>query len=143
MENEWGHLNIDSQWIAKECVAMARDTIDLTIYANLNCELDGRTISIRCSRNVFTIDVSDVVSGFKLVRFGSRGHTRHRIRQIKQFLNMIQSSLHLTVAGKAVGSIGYQEGSNWWSIVGLPKLNLKISQLLWLSIHNSFSRKSK
>ena len=121
---------------------MVWDKSNVDIHAKLVCELDGCPISISCSNQAFIVEVPDVVSGLKLFRLGSRGLTRHHIHQIKQFLDKNRSFLSIAVAGKTIGSIGYQIGSNWWNLFGLPKLNLNLSQLLWLAIKASFSSKS-
>jgi hypothetical protein len=137
VENERRGADIDLQRGSCESLNMNSISSALYIHADLACELDGSPFSIRCANRVFVVEVPDVATGLKLIQLGSsRGLPWRRVHRIKRLLDVICSSLEFKVAGKTVGSIGYEVGSHWWTLVGLPRLNLKLTRFLALFIHS-------
>lgn len=98
----------------------------LEIKANLECELDGRPLSVRTIGRTLFVEVPDVATGVKLARLGSpQGTIRQSVHRFKRFLDSAQMTLNLRIGNDSLGLIGFGRGNPFWQIFGLPALELR------------------
>ena len=99
--------------------------VDINVVADLDCELDGKAVSIRSTGRKTVVEVPDVATGLKLVGLGSPRDFFGLLHKLKRLLDAASHVLELRVRGKTIGRVGYLEGSQAWRILGLPALTLK------------------
>lgn len=139
MENERNSAYRDEKWSAEQLAK--RDGMPrLEIKANLECELDGRKLSVRTIGRTLHVEVPDVATGMKLARLGSpRGAIRESVHRCKHFLDAAQMTVSLRRGNDSLGVIGFEKGSSFWRIVGLPALELKPLTIAKLYIRECMS----
>jgi len=105
---------------------------DLSIYADLDCELDSTPVSIRSAGRSIVVEVPNLPTLLKLFRLGSpRGTRRHRLNQLKELLDKLFITLDVKVAGRSVVRIGHHTGTaRFWSFFGFPPLSFSANQAL-------------
>lgn len=108
-----------------------RSMPELTIYADLNCELDSAPISIRSAGRTIVVEVPDVATGFSLFRLSSsRGTKRWQLAQLKKLLDTLLIAIEVKIAGRSVLRIGHKIGTPFWILFGLPPLSFSAYQAL-------------
>jgi hypothetical protein len=98
-----------------------------TIFdADLQCELNGRRVSVQTVGRTIIVEVPDVATGLKLAKLGpSRGSYRRSAHELKNMLDAAAFRVEVRLCGKPIVLIGENCGSSFWKLFGLPKLRLK------------------
>jgi hypothetical protein len=104
---------------------VAQDPATIHVIADLECELDGKAVSVRSTGRKTIVDVPDVATGLNLIWLGSPRRCCRALRKIKRLLDSMSHVLELRVQGNTIGIIGHLEGNQFWRLLGLPALTLK------------------
>ena len=114
---------------------MAACFTDIDVIADLTCELDGRSVSIRSSGRQTVVEVPDVATGLELIRLGSPRGFFGSLHRWKCLLDTASHRMEFRIRGRLIGRIGHLVGSQGWKIFGLPALTLKplaiVSETAW------------
>ena len=101
-------------------------TLPVEIDAHLDCDVDGKSFSVRSSGRRTVVEVPDMATVLRIVQLGSsRGNLRESIKRWKRLLDSTLHQVELQVRGRTVGALGYGVGSRMWRLFGLPQLALK------------------
>ena len=97
-------------------------TFPAEVHADLDCDLDGRNLSIRSSGNQTSVEVPDVATGLRLVRLGSpRGHFIPALHHWKRLLDVTTHRIDLPCSWACRGIDGawYWQSrmENTWSSI--------------------------
>ncbi len=77
----------------------------LQIQADLNCEFEGHAFTIRAIDKVIAVEVSDLMSGIRLLReLAGHGNMRANANQLSEWLVTLDSTLEFRVGGICVAS---------------------------------------
>ncbi len=123
---------------------MELPTSMFAISADLNCELDDQTISIRGTDRRLVVEVPDVATGLKLLRLGSpRGTLLGRLRKATHFVEHLQVVMELKVADRVVGEIQPAGGNMWGKILGFKTLGIHPASLTAATFQGRGAKNSK
>ena len=105
---------------------MTADPAAFKFSADLRCEIDSCSLTIRSAGRTIVVEVPDVATGLKLFRLilprGSRGR---RLHQIKRALDVLLAAVEIRIADKPVFCIGHEKCSRIWRFFGLPTLGVR------------------
>ena len=124
MENERYAPYFDTKERVCEGV-MVTNLSELQLHGELQCELDGIEFSIKATDRSIVVDVPDVPTGLKLLTLGSHpGAYPGSVQRLKRLLDAAFMILEVRLCGQPIGLLGYNRGTAFWRLFGLPALSL-------------------
>ena len=107
-----------------------RDALDLE--ASLECELDGRPISIEARRGVIVVRTEDTQTARVIIKtLRGCGSLRPTLNRVIDTLLATSQRLELHVDNVVVASMGQGIGSGLLSLVGIRNVRIWPFRILW------------
>lgn len=79
----------------------------IRLHADLSCEFDGHAFSVKTSNDVIVVDVSDLITGVRLLRkLARQDHLPFDLKQLLDCLGLLHNTLELRVGGVCVAVAG-------------------------------------
>lgn len=125
MEDEWGNPNFNAQ--SRRCAGRKVRSIasGIRLHADLSCEFDGHAFSIKTSDDVIVVEVTDLITGVRLLRKLARpGHLPFDLKQLIDCLRLLHNTLELRVGGVCVAVAGGGNDSNFGRFISYKGMRL-------------------
>jgi len=112
VEDEWGHSNFDTESRHDPGKKVKSIASGIQIQADLICEFEGHAFSIKASDDRIVVEVSNLITGIRLIRTLSRQPSlRINFDQLSDCLQLLGSTLELRVSGTCVATSGGRDRS--------------------------------
>jgi len=98
----------------------------IQIDADLECEYEGHAFSIKAANGTVVVEVSDLITGIRLIRkFSRQSGSRFDPSQLSVWLELLHSTLEFRVDGICVATAGGGSGSYLGYLIGFDRMRLQ------------------
>lgn len=98
----------------------------IQIDADLKCEYEGHAFSIRAANGTIVVEVSDLITGIRLIRkFSRQNGSQFAPSQLNVWLELLDSTLEFRVDGICVANAGGESGSYLGYLIGFDRVRLQ------------------